>query len=286
VALSSGYQVRYFYFESENVNIEGVAFMIHFLKFQSLVENLLSTKIKNFQCDGGTEYKPFMRRFPEIAFRVSCPYTPEQNGLAERKQRHIMELTLATMSHASIPHEYWDDIVQSIVFLINRLPSSALAFLSPYECLFSRSPDYSFTRVLGCLCYPCLRPYAANKLKDRSLPCFWVTLPLTRVTSVFTFPQAGFMSLATCFLTRLCFLSHHYLGHLPAASPSLPSTLTIIPPPPLPTTSPPRPISPPLPPPSSLPPLPILSSSIHHMTTRSKYNTRKSKRTRLHFLRI
>jgi Reverse transcriptase (RNA-dependent DNA polymerase) len=135
---------------------------------------LLSIKIKIVQCDGGTEFKPVMRQNPDITFQVSCPHTPEQNGLAERKHRHIVELGLANLFHASIPLSYWDVIFESTVFVINRLPTSVLGSKSPFEVLFKQAPDYNLLHTLGCACFPLLRPYNNNKLQPRSEKCIFM----------------------------------------------------------------------------------------------------------------
>jgi hypothetical protein len=115
-----------------------------------------------------------MITYPSISFHVSCPYTPEQIDIVERKHHHVVELALDTMAQASIPHTYWDHIFKSIVFLIKRSPSPVLNLDSPYKILFDHSPDYSFFKVLGCLCYPWLRPYAKSKLESRSLSCIFI----------------------------------------------------------------------------------------------------------------
>jgi hypothetical protein len=115
-----------------------------------------------------------MITYPSISFYVSCPYTSEQNDIVERKHRHVVELAIATMAQASIPHTYWDHIFESIVFLINRLPSLVLNLDSPYKILFDHSPDYSFFKDLGCLCYPWLRSYAKSKLESRYLSCIFI----------------------------------------------------------------------------------------------------------------
>ena len=120
-----------------------------FALFKAQVENLFGTSIKTLQSDGGTEFKPIAKRFPQIVHRISCPYTPQQNGLAERKHRHIIELSLAIMSHASIPSRFWDQIFQSVVFLINRLPPTTSPHLSPFTILFNKQPEYTFLRVIG-----------------------------------------------------------------------------------------------------------------------------------------
>jgi Reverse transcriptase (RNA-dependent DNA polymerase)/GAG-pre-integrase domain len=145
-----------------------------FKLFKAHVENLLSCTIKTIQCDGGTEFSPIRSQFPEISFHISCPYTPEQNGLAERKHRHIVELSLAVMSHASIPLDYWDFIFESSLFVINRLPSTPTGRFSLYELLFHKLPDYQFLRILGCECFPLLRPYNNHKLQPRSLSCVFL----------------------------------------------------------------------------------------------------------------
>lgn len=82
-------------------------------------------------------------------------------------------MSLAIISHASLPLDLWDHVFQSVVFLINRIPPSHSSS-SPYTNLFKREPDYLFLRVIGCLCFPLLRPYNAHKLQFRSLPCVFL----------------------------------------------------------------------------------------------------------------
>ncbi|KAJ3691742.1 hypothetical protein LUZ61_020906 [Rhynchospora tenuis] len=142
-----------------------------FSLFKSQAENLLNTSIKTLRTDGGTEYKPVATKFPQIQHQTSCPYTPQQNGKAERKHRNIVELALAIMSQSSIPTLYWDEIFSNVVYLINRLPSNMDI---PYKKLFHKDPDFTFLKVLGCLCFPLTRPYNAHKLEQRSLPCVFI----------------------------------------------------------------------------------------------------------------
>jgi GAG-pre-integrase domain len=134
-----------------------------FSQFKCQIENLLSTNIKTLRTDGGTEYKPIANKFPQLVHETACPYTPQQNGVAERKHRHIVELSLATISHASIPLKFWDGIFSSIVYLINRLPSKN--DIVPYTKLFNKTPKYLDLKVLGCSCFPYTRPYNKNKLE-------------------------------------------------------------------------------------------------------------------------
>ena len=144
-----------------------------FIHFKTLVETQFSKKIKVLQSDWGGEYRSLTSFFQQfgIVHKLSCPHTPEQNGVAERKHRHIVETGLTLLAQASMPYSFWDDAFSSSVFLVNRLPSKQLNYKSPLEVLYKIKPDYTFLKIFGCLCYPHLRPYNKHKLEFRSKPC-------------------------------------------------------------------------------------------------------------------
>jgi hypothetical protein len=98
----------------------------------------------------------------------------KQNGLVERKHRHVVELGLVSMYHASIPLAYWDTMFESTLFVINRLPTAPQFISSPYEILFTQPPDYQFFHTIGCECFPLLRPYNQHKLQPRSESCVFM----------------------------------------------------------------------------------------------------------------
>ncbi|CAH9126696.1 unnamed protein product [Cuscuta epithymum] len=151
---------------------------LHFKNFKALVENLFNTRIKIFQSDGGGEFvNSNMQQFFDIQgiyFRKSCPDTPQQNGVAERKHRHLLELTRTMLLEASIPSQFWVDAIFTAAYIINRLPSPLLGHSSPYERLFQKSPDYAFMRVFGCSCFPNISASSANKLSARSVHCVFI----------------------------------------------------------------------------------------------------------------
>jgi transposase InsO family protein len=80
---------------------------VTFLKFKSLVENQFSCSIKQLQSDGGGEFlsKQFTSFLETngIFHRISCPYTAQQNGLAERKHRHVVEMGLSLLAQSGLP---------------------------------------------------------------------------------------------------------------------------------------------------------------------------------------
>jgi transposase InsO family protein len=84
-----------------------------FVKFKLLVKNQLSTSIKQLQSDGSGEYtsshfQSFLIK-SGIIHRKSCPYTSQQNGLAGKKLRHILEMGLTLLAHSHLSNKYWVD---------------------------------------------------------------------------------------------------------------------------------------------------------------------------------
>ncbi|KAK1408669.1 hypothetical protein QVD17_40643 [Tagetes erecta] len=156
--------------KSEFHNILGI--------FLKLVQTQFSTKLKTLQTDGGTEFlNQHVRRTLQdngTFHRISCPYTPQQNGRVERKHRHVVETGLAMMFNSCVPSTYWVEAFSTAVYIINRLPTKVLESKSPFELVFSRKPTYNNLRTFGCRVYPYLRDYAQHKLSPRSLPCIFL----------------------------------------------------------------------------------------------------------------
>ncbi|XP_011012711.1 PREDICTED: uncharacterized protein LOC105116907 isoform X2 [Populus euphratica] len=100
--------------------------------------------------------------------------TLEQNGLAKRRHRHIVETGLTLLSHASVPIKFWTAAFRTAVFLINRLPTSVLGYKSPHEVVFGSAPTYDSFRVFGCSCYPLLAPFGRLKLDFKSTRCVFL----------------------------------------------------------------------------------------------------------------
>lgn len=126
-----------------------------------------------------------------ISHYTTPPHTPEHNGLSERKHRHIVETGLTLLSTATMPKTYWPYAFSTAVYLINRLPKPVLSQTSPYQKLFLSSPNYSKLRVFRCACFPWLRPYALNKLADRSKRCVFLGYSLTQTAYHYLDRESG-----------------------------------------------------------------------------------------------
>lgn len=132
--------------------------------------------IKSVQTDWGGEFRPFTKFLSDLGIihRLICPHTHHQNGVVERKHRHIVDLGLTLLSHASLPLKFWDHAFLTAVYLINRLPTMSLNQHIPYAVLFNQNPDYKFLKVFGCACFPLLRPYNSQKFDFRSHECLFL----------------------------------------------------------------------------------------------------------------
>ncbi|KAL4563236.1 hypothetical protein LXL04_027276 [Taraxacum kok-saghyz] len=147
-----------------------------FPTFKALVEKYFQHPIVSLFSDNGGEYLgllPFLQTHG-ISHYTTPPHTPEQNGIAERRHRHIVETGLSLLHHAKLLLTYWSHAFQTAVYLINRLPTTILNNKSPYECLFHQQPNYYKLKPFGCLCYPWIRPYTTSKLQPRSKPCLFL----------------------------------------------------------------------------------------------------------------
>jgi hypothetical protein len=109
-----------------------------------------------------------------IAHHLSCPHTPEQNGVAERKYKHIMETTSTLLHTAKLPSKFWSYACLTVTYLINRMPTPVLLHKSPFEMLFGSSPELNHLRIFGCACFSLLRHYNHNKLQPKTSKCVFL----------------------------------------------------------------------------------------------------------------
>ncbi|GAB2281601.1 hypothetical protein Dimus_039482 [Dionaea muscipula] len=153
-----------------------------FTAFHAEIQTQFCLPIRNFRSDNAREY--FSHSFTTfmtthgILHESSYPDTPPQNGVAERKNRHLLEVTLALMFRMSVPKMFWSEAVLTAAYLINRMPSSILQGEIPLRVLF---PDTSLhplhplpLRIFGCTCYVRdVRP-TLTKLDPKSLRCIFL----------------------------------------------------------------------------------------------------------------
>ena len=143
-----------------------------------MVTTQFQTQIKALRSDFGDEYtsSTFLSflSYKGIVHQKSCPYTPQQNGIVERKNRHMIEIVHTLLVEALVPSQYWCEAAHTAVHIINRLPSSVLQKISPYECPFGKPPSYDYLRVFGCLRFVHLPSIERNKHSPQVAKCMFL----------------------------------------------------------------------------------------------------------------
>ena len=121
------------------------------------VENQVDTKVKYLRTDNGLEFcnlafDEFCRK-NGITRHRTCAYTPQQNGVAERMNRIIMEKVRCLLSESSLGEELWSEADAFSVYTINRSPSSAVGFKVPEEIWLGKKPGYKHMKKFGSVAY-------------------------------------------------------------------------------------------------------------------------------------
>lgn len=110
-----------------------------FKKFHKMVCTQYNAHVQVLRSDHGGEYlSSEFQQYLEargIVHKTTCSYTPQQNGVAERKNRHLLEVVRALLIEAHMPLSFWGEALTSVAYLINRVPSSAIDFQTPSQAL-------------------------------------------------------------------------------------------------------------------------------------------------------
>ena len=110
-----------------------------------------------------------------IIHQTCYAYTPHQNGVAERKNRHLVETARSMLIHHNVPLQFWGDAILAACYLINRMPSSVLQDKTPHSFLFSDDPLFPLsTRVFGCICFVHDFTPRKDKLQSKSIKCIFL----------------------------------------------------------------------------------------------------------------
>ena len=147
--------------------------------FFSYVSTQFESHIKIFRSDNGGEFLSLQSFFKDngVLFQYSCVYTPQQNGVVERKHRHILQVARALKIQAQLPNQFWGECALTAVHIINCLPSPILSFKTPFERLYSKPPSYSHLRVFGCLACA-TNVHVSHKFDHRAITCIFIGYPV------------------------------------------------------------------------------------------------------------
>lgn len=124
-----------------------------FVEFEALVENQTGRKIKALRSDNGGEYinSSFEKYFKKngIKHMTSVPYTPEQNGVAERANRKLVEKAKCMLFDADLHVSYWAEAVNMAAYILNRSANATLDTVTPEEAWTGKKVDVSNLQIFG-----------------------------------------------------------------------------------------------------------------------------------------
>ena len=103
----------------------------------------------------------------------TIPYSPQQNGQAERKNQKIMSIIRWILIESTLPYNYWSFAVHHAVYTINRLSIKRIEWQTPYELWQGRKPDVHQLRSFGCIAYAHLEYSLRRSLQPTASKCIF-----------------------------------------------------------------------------------------------------------------
>ena len=126
-------------------------------KFLRRAQNEIGLRIKKIRSDNGTEFKNSqIEGFLEeqgIKNEFSSPYTPQQNGVVERKNRTLLVKARTMLDEYKTPDRFWAEAINTACYSINRLYLHQILKKTSYELLTGKKPNISYFRVFGSKCF-------------------------------------------------------------------------------------------------------------------------------------
>lgn len=149
-----------------------------FKEFKLFVEGQMEVKIKSLRTDWGGEYinNDFDKFLLEngISHQKSAVYSPQQNGLAERMNRTIIEKVRCMLIDAALSLGFWAEAVQTAVFILNNIPCRGNNNKSPEEFWSGKQGDTSLLKVFGCKAMVHIPDQKRKKLDAKSVECIYL----------------------------------------------------------------------------------------------------------------
>lgn len=147
-----------------------------FKLYEAMATAHFGTRISRFRCDNGREYLSTAMRqhFDErgIQYEFTIRHTPQQNGVAERMNRTIMEKARCMLLESNLRKSLWGEAVLAAVYLTNRSPTSALVGAVPAELWHGERPNLKKLRVFGCVAYLKIPgALVGSKLNSKTMKC-------------------------------------------------------------------------------------------------------------------
>jgi hypothetical protein len=150
-----------------------------FKQWKAYIELQADANIKTIRLDNALEFKALGKTLTDD-FKIHCeftvPYTPEQNGIAERLNRTLVTMARSMLLDANLPQQMWGEAILAANHTKNHLPThgNSPTDTSPHERWFGKKPNLAKFRVWGCLCYTHIPKETRHKLDAVGEPRIFV----------------------------------------------------------------------------------------------------------------
>jgi hypothetical protein len=144
--------------------------------FLRRAQNEFGLRIKKIRSDNGTEFKNSqIEGFLEeegIKHEFSSPYTPQQNGVVERKNRTLLDMARTMLDEYKTPDRFWAEAINTACYSINRLYLHRILKKTSYELLTAKKPNVSYFRVFGSKCFILVKRSRKSKFASKAVEGF------------------------------------------------------------------------------------------------------------------
>jgi transposase InsO family protein len=144
--------------------------------FLRRAQNEFSLRIKKIRSDNGTEFKiSQIEGFLEdegIKHEFSSPYTPQQNGVVEMKNRTLLDMARTMVDEYKTPDRFWAEVINTACYSINRLYFHRILKKTSYELLTRKKPNVSYFRVFGSKCFILVKRGRKSKFVPKAVEGF------------------------------------------------------------------------------------------------------------------
>ncbi|MCH83140.1 copia-type polyprotein, partial [Trifolium medium] len=106
-----------------------------------------------------------------IKRQLTAAYTPQQNGVSERKNRTLMNMVRSMLSCRQVRKQFWPDAVRWATYVMNKSPTFAVKNMTPEECWSGSKPSVHHFRVFGCVAHMHIPDIQRKKLYGKSIKC-------------------------------------------------------------------------------------------------------------------
>ena len=149
-----------------------------FNNFHKWIENDAQSHIGSICIDNGkyytlNEFENYLRQHG-IKHQTIVPYNPQQNGVAERMNRKILNMVRSMLFFKNVEIMFCVDAVLCAAYIKNRCPSNAIRDKTPYEMWYEHFPSVKQLRVLGSTYYALIPKVHRKKLGARSCKCIFL----------------------------------------------------------------------------------------------------------------